>query len=98
MFDSTKGEVVLVYVIRGFGAGENALGNGVVWSTTGGLDWSAPRDVSAGFGAANGSMPSPGTALHLDSGPHAGRLLVASHHGAYQRDYVSVSDDHGRSW
>ena len=84
VFDSVSGNVVLIYVIRGFGSGEDALGNGMVTSADGGLSWSPERDVSAGFGAASGSMPGPGTALQLEEGPHAGRLLVVSHHGAYQ--------------
>ena len=98
VYDTITKEVVLTFVIRGFDAGEDALGNGMVTSADGGLTWSTPRNVSAGFGVAAGSMPGPGTALQLVSGSTAGRLLVASHHGAYERDYVSISDDHGLSW
>merc|ERR1740139_515269 len=44
-------------------------------------------------------VPGPGTALQLAAGSEAaGRLLVASHHGAYERDYVTMSDDGGESW
>ena len=67
-------------------------------SLDGGKTWGAQKDISTDFGPASGASPGPGTALQLDSGPHAGRLLVASHKGAYQRDYVSLSDDHGASW
>ena len=38
-------------------------------------------------------------ALQLAAGGQAGgRLLVVSHHNAYQRDYVTLSDDGGASW
>jgi len=104
-YDEATGEIVLIYVVRGFGSGEDAIGNGIVKSTVNPLfsastplNWSAPLDISADFGAASGSMPGPGTALTLEAGPHTGRLLVVSHHGPYQRDYVSLSDDHGASW
>ena len=39
-----------------------------------------------------------GTALMLETGPRKGRLLVSSHHGAYQYDTVAVSDDGGGTW
>ena len=99
LFDSATDEIVLLYVARGFGSGEDPVGNGMVKSSDGGLTWTPPIDVSDGFGAACGSMPGPGTALQLSAaGPHKGRLLVASHHGAYQHDYVTMSDDNGGSW
>ena len=98
VYDAESGAVTLIYAIRGFDAGQDDLGNGMVKSTDGGKTWSAPVDVSTDFGAASGSMPGPGTALQLDAGSHAGRLLVVSHHGAYQHDYVSLSDDNGATW
>ena len=100
VYDSGSSTVVLLYVARGFGSGEDPVGNGMVRSSSGGKTWSAPTDVSSGFGAASGSMPGPGTALQLshESHSHPGRLLVVSHHGAYQHDYVTVSDDQGSSW
>jgi sialidase-1 len=98
VWDSATDEIVLLYVARGFGSGEDPVGNGMVKSSDGGRTWTPPIDVSDGFGAASGSMPGPGTALQLNSGPHKGRLLVASHHGAYQHDYVTMSDDNGASW
>ena len=58
------------------------------------IQWSKPSDVSKGFGAASGSLPGPGTALEASGG----RVWVISHHGAYQRDYLSYSDDHGMTW
>ena len=81
-------------------AGDCGTGNGMVTSSDDGLTWSADTDLSAMFGPASGSLPGPGAALQLraDGGPHAGRILVPSHHGPYERDYVSVSDDGGTTW
>ena len=90
---------MLIFVLRGFAEGEDAIGNGMVTSSDAGLTWSEVRDLSDQWGPASGSMPGPGTALQLE-GPvvDAGRLLVVSHHGAYQRDFVTLSDDGGSSW
>ena len=99
MWDNTSAEVVLAYVVRGFGAGEDPIGNGIIRSADGKV-WGKPVDVSAGFAGAqspHAGMPGPGTALQLESGPKKGRLLVPSHHGAYEYDTVSVSDD-GTAW
>jgi hypothetical protein len=71
--------------------GDCGIGNGIVFSNDNGVSWSAPRDLSNDFGIAKGAMPGPGTALELTSG----RILVVSHKGAYENDYVSRSDDHG---
>jgi hypothetical protein len=93
VWDSASAEVVLAYVVRGFGAGEDPIGNGVSRSADG-KTWGMPTDVSAGFAGAespHAGMPGPGTALQLDSGPKKGRLLVPSHHGAYEYDTVTVS-------
>jgi len=98
VYDEVRQRVVLLHVLRGFGAGEDAVGTGLVTSTDG-LHWDAPVDVSESFGLAAGAMPGPGTALQLAAGGEAaGRLLVASHHGTYTRDYVTLSDDGGVSW
>ena len=101
VWDSASAEVVLAYVVRGFGAGEDAVGNGISRSSDG-TAWGKPADVSAGFScpqcAVPAGMPGPGTALQLDSGPKKGRLLVPSHHGAYLDDTVAVSDDGGKTW
>ena len=63
-----------------------------------GATWSTPHDLSKDFGPASGGLPGPGTGLQLEGGPHDGRLLVISHHGAYINDYVSRSDDGGLTW
>ena len=97
---TVAGDIVLVYVTHNHGkTGDPGSGTGIVTSADGGLTWSAPRDISAGFGVASGALPGPGTALQL-AGPvvPAGRLLVVSHLGAYQKDYVSYSDDLGDTW
>ena len=100
VWDSSSSEVVLAYVVLGFAAGYHPLGNGVSRSPDG-KSWGTPTDVSAAFAGRAGQiagMPGPGTALQLDSGPKKGRLLVSSHHGAYQYDTVTVSDDGGATW
>jgi sialidase-1 len=100
VWDSAAAEVVLAYVVRGFGAGEDPIGNGISRSADG-KAWGKPTDVSAGFMGVqtpHAGMPGPGTALQLDSGPKKGRLLVPSHHGAYEYDTVTVSDDSGKTW
>ena len=127
VYDEVRQRVLLLHVLRGFGAGEATVGTGLVTSVDG-VRWDAPVDVSDSFGAAAGAMPGPhesthelthdytalierppsrahllpagpGTALQLAAGGEAaGRLLVASHHGAYERDYVTLSDDGGASW
>jgi sialidase-1 len=98
VFDASRGRVVLVYALRGFGPRQDNVGNAISTSADGGRTWSLPHDVSADFGMANASQPGPGTALMLHAGPHTGRLLVASHHGPYVRDYISLSDDGGTTW
>jgi sialidase-1 len=100
VFDAASGGVVLAYVVRGFGGGEDPIGNGISRSADG-KTWGKPTDVSAGFAgnqAPLAGMPGPGTALVLESGPKKGRLLVPSHHGAYEYDTVAVSDDSGATW
>ena len=98
VFDAHTKQIVLVLILRGFGPGEDAVGNAMVTSADGGKTWSDVSDLSSMWGAAKGASPGPGTALQLSSGPHQGRLLVASHHGAYVKDQVSISDDHGATW
>ena len=96
VWDVTSAEGVLAYVVRGFGGGEDAIGNGISRSADG-KTWGRPADVSAGFAGPHGGhgMPGPGTALQLDNGPKKGRLLVPSQHGYVT---VSVSDDGGKTW
>jgi sialidase-1 len=68
------------------------IGNGIVFSNDDGISWSLP--INQNFGIAKGALPGPGTALQLKSG----RILVVSHKGAYKNDYVSISDDGGKTF
>ena len=98
----SNGDAMLIYVKHSPKCeGDCGTGNGLVVSSDDGLTWSAPHDLSAQWGNASGSLPGPGTALQLASETESstgGRILVPSHHEAYQRDYVSYSDDGGGSW
>lgn len=100
VYDAISQRVILLFALRSFAAGEAAIGTGLATSSDGGRTWSPVRDVSADFGPASGSMPGPGTALQLDAktSRHPGRLLVVGHHGPYQQDYVTYSDDLGATW
>jgi len=69
-------------------------GNGVIFTDDDGLTWSAELNISSDFGPARGSLPGPGAGIQLADG----RLLVVSHHGAYIRDYITLSDDEGATW
>ena len=92
---SDNGKIVLVYVKHSPKCvGDCGTGNGVVYSSDGGATWTSPEDVSSDFGPASGSLPGPGLALQTK----AGRIMVISHHSAYQRDYVSFSDNGGKKW
>ena len=96
------GSVVVVYTNHDKKCtGGCGTGNGMVRTTDGGETWSSPIDLSGDFGPlAKGALPGPGTALQLSAthATHPGRLLVVSHKGAYQNDYVTVSDDNGEHW
>jgi len=52
------------------------------------------RDVGDLWGPAKGAEPGPGAGIELANG----RLLVASHQGAYQWDYITYSDDGGATF
>merc|ERR1712046_522589 len=92
----SSGEVAVVYVNHSSAIGKGiTTGNGIVFSNDDGITWGKDIDISRGFGRANGSMPGPGAGVEL-TGSH--RLLVVSHHGPYVDDYISYSDDAGRSW
>ena len=83
------GRAMLLFVKHAPGCtGGCGTGNGFVTSSDDGRTWRAPVDVSSEWGPASGSLPGPGTALQLASG----RILVVSHHNAYERDYISLSD------
>lgn len=88
------GGVVLVFVNHTHGSAGVGPSNGVVISSDDGVSWGPSIDVGAGFGKARGAMPGPGTGVELESG----RLIVASHMGAYVDVYISYSDDGGHTW
>lgn len=87
VYDSVRDRIVLIYTHIPY-----LKTTGVIFSTDDGESWSEPTVVD--FGAANGSLCGPGTATQSDSG----RLLVPSHHGAYDFDLVTYSDDGGETW
>lgn len=93
-------KIMLIYVKHNKTcSGDCGIGNGMVTSSDDGLTFSKDVDLSKMFGHASGSLPGPGAALQLRAGgPHAGRILVPSHHRGYQEDYVTISDDGGVSW
>eukprot|EP00041_Stephanoeca_diplocostata_P011805 m.195141 g.195141 ORF g.195141 m.195141 type:complete len:357 (-) comp18676_c0_seq7:3126-4196(-) len=90
-----NGSVMLVYVQHSPQCeGGCGIGNGMVISHDHGATWGQPVNISEQFGPASGSLPGPGVALRTSTG----RVLVVSHHSAYQRDYVSYTDDLGATW
>jgi len=99
-----SGRIALVYVKHSAADGPCSIpgacgsGNGVVFSDDGGATWSPERDVSEQFGAAAGALPGPGSGVALDIAPFRERMLVVSHRGAYEEDYVTYSDDGGLTW
>ena len=106
----TGGNAVAVYdVVRGtamiiFAIGDAAHCNPTLWtlvttSADEGLTWSNPTNISAQLGEWAGTLPGPGTAAQVPAGlPHAGRILVPAHNGAYANDVVYYSDDGGVTW
>ena len=63
-----------------------------------GLVWGQLKNLSSALGEWNGATPGPGTGAQIMAGPHAGRLIVPAHYGAYETDVTWWSDDHGDSW
>jgi sialidase-1 len=86
-FDSVRNRVVLLFTNIPY-----LHHTSVTFSSDDGATFTSPKFVD--FGAANGSLCGPGTALQSKSG----RLIVASHHMAYQYDLVTYSDDGGEKW
>merc|ERR1712196_233403 len=94
-FAMSDGSVAMAYVDRSNGGAGIGTGDGIVFSSDDGATWSDPQDISKGFGAARGTMPGPGAGIQLKD---SGRLLLASHYGPYKDDYVTYSDDFGKTW
>lgn len=91
---SSDGSVVLVYVYRIHPGAAEGDGNAIVKSSDGGYTWSYPQDISNAFGAAKGSMPGPGAGIEVHT-EKLSRMVVVSHYGAYQKDYVTYKDPSG---
>ena len=82
-------------------------GTRTVWVMTsddGGLEWSAPREVTGSTKRRDWTWyaTGPGVGIQLEVGPHAGRLVIPCDHiEADSRKYYShvlLSDDHGATW
>jgi len=87
VFDSVRLRIVLMFAYVPY-----ISTTGMVVSMDDGQTWT--EETLVDVGAANGSLCGPGTAVQS----RTGRLLVASHHGAYQYDLVTLSDDGGETW
>ena len=89
VYDAVSGVVMLAFVVRGFGAGEDPIGNGICRSTDG-KSWDKPTDVSAGFAGVKApiaGMPGPGTAIfvilfYFDAVSSGVALLSCTHRDA----------------
>lgn len=91
-----------------------ATGGRTVWlfhSADDGDTWSAPREITADVKDPSWRWyaTGPGVGVQIESGPHAGRLVIPCDHSVAGPDggeskspirgsHVIYSDDHGRSW
>ncbi|KAA6222249.1 exo-alpha-sialidase [Streptomyces albofaciens JCM 4342] len=118
------GRIVLLHVRNAATATEDRIRRGLVSAADGrrvwvqhsdddGATWSAPREITAQAKRSNWRWyaTTPGHALQLRNGPHAGRLVVPANHsiaptysgdngteGRYNGGHVLLSDDDGASW
>ncbi|NRQ38126.1 exo-alpha-sialidase [Nonomuraea sp. NN258] len=117
------GRIVLVFVRQGPSATEEKIRRGQVPAADGrrvfvtvsaddGLTWSAPREITSSVKRPEWRWyaTTPGHALQLRQGPHAGRLVVPANHslppsgsdngteGRYNGGHALLSDDGGRTW
>ncbi|WP_346100890.1 sialidase family protein [Nonomuraea maheshkhaliensis] len=117
------GRVVLVHVRQGPTATEEKIRRGQVAADAGrrvfvqvrtdeGVTWPAPREITAEVKRPGWRWyaTTPGHALVLRHGPHAGRLVVPANHslpptgkddgteGKYNGGHVLLSDDGGTTW
>ncbi|MEV5598457.1 sialidase family protein [Streptomyces sp. NPDC052496] len=118
------GRVLLVHVRSAATATEDRIRRGLVPAADGrrvwvqhsdddGGTWSAPREITAQAKRAGWRWyaTTPGHALQLRHGPHAGRLVVPANHstaptvpgdngteGRYNGGHVLLSDDAGANW
>ncbi len=117
------GRIVLVFVRQGPSATEEKIRRGQVAAADGrrvfvtvsaddGVTWSEPREITASVKRPEWRWyaTTPGHALVLRHGPHAGRLLVPANHslppagqdngteGKYNGGHCLLSDDGGQTW
>ncbi|GCD46291.1 sialidase family protein [Streptomyces paromomycinus] len=118
------GRIVLVHVRSAATATEDRIRRGLVsaadarrvWvqhSDDEGATWSEPREITDQAKRSNWRWyaTTPGHALQLRHGPHAGRLVVPANHsiaptfsgdngteGRYNGGHVLLSDDEGANW
>jgi sialidase-1 len=119
----TEGRIVLVFCTNGAEASEERIRRGEVsaadarrvWvqsSDDAGASWSAPTEITqvAKLPEWRWYATTPGHALRLESGDHAGRLVVPANHstpptdggdgteGRYNGGHDLLSDDNGQTW
>ncbi|WP_431044736.1 sialidase family protein [Streptomyces sp. P1-3] len=117
------GRIVLVHVRNGAAASESAIRRGEVPAADGrrvwvqhsdddGRTWSSSREITAQTKkpAWRWYATTPGHALRLRHGPHAGRIVIPANHslppagsddatsGRYNGGHDLLSDDGGRTW
>ncbi|WP_336207402.1 sialidase family protein [Nonomuraea sp. LPB2021202275-12-8] len=120
---TADGGIVLVSVRQGPAATEQKIRRGQVApadsrrvfvqaSEDDGVTWSAPREITSSVKRPEWRWyaTTPGHALQLRSGPHAGRIVVPANHslpptgdddgteGAYNGGHALLSDDGGETW
>ncbi|MGW0483305.1 sialidase family protein [Nonomuraea sp. NPDC003214] len=120
---TSDGRIVLVSVRQGPAATEAKIRRGQVPAADGrrvfvqesaddGVTWTAPREITASVKRPEWRWyaTTPGHALQLRHGPHAGRIVVPANHslppaagrdgteGAYNGGHCLLSDDGGATW
>ncbi|TDD18841.1 sialidase family protein [Nonomuraea diastatica] len=117
------GRIVLVFVRQGPSATEEKIRRGQVEAAAGrrvfvqaseddGVTWSQPREITDSVKDPEWRWyaTTPGHAVELRHGPHAGRIVVPANHslppegadvgteGKYDGGHCLLSDDGGRTW
>ncbi|MGK5630862.1 sialidase family protein [Streptomyces sp. URMC 123] len=118
-----SGRVLLVHIRNAAAATEDRIRRGQVSAADGrrvwlrhsddhGASWSDPREITAAVKRPDWRWyaTTPGHALQLRHGPHAGRVLVPANHslppsggdngteGKYNGGHALLSDDDGETW
>jgi sialidase-1 len=117
------GRILLVFVRQGPAATEDKIRRGQVAADAGrrvfvtvseddGVTWSAPKEITGSVKRPEWRWyaTTPGHAIELRQGPHAGRIVVPANHsippsgadngteGKYNGGHALLSDDGGRTW